>query len=84
MKTTAITEDAGRASSCTSPSRCSHDLISIRDAWSRVLGLATWADMIRTHMDHQAKLRQLSANNAVRVGGTPYPPRAGSPLDSGR
>jgi hypothetical protein len=23
-------------------------------------------------------------NNAVRVGGTPYPPRAGSTLDSGR
>ena len=37
----------------------SHDLISLRDAWSRVLGLATWADMIRTHMDHQAKLRKI-------------------------
>jgi hypothetical protein len=24
------------------------------------------------------------SNNAVRVGGTPYPERAGSPLDSGR
>ena len=26
----------------------------------------------------------LKPNNAVRVGGTPYPERAGSPLDSGR
>jgi hypothetical protein len=26
----------------------------------------------------------IEPNNAVRVGGTPYPPRVGSPLDSER
>jgi hypothetical protein len=68
MTTNAITEDANRASSCTCPSRCSHgfDPVTFRAAWGRVLGLAEWAEMIRTHMDHQAKLRQLgSANSGI-------------------
>ena len=45
----------------TSESSCSKtDPISMRAAWNRVLGLAAWADMIRTHMDYQASLRKMT------------------------
>jgi hypothetical protein len=36
----------------------------------------------RTLAATRAAYDELMENNAVRVGGTPYPPRAGSPLDS--
>ena len=47
------------------------DPVMFRAAWDRVLGLAEWAEMIRIHMDHQAKLRKLGSANARNQGQTP-------------
>lgn len=43
------------------------DPVALRSSWTRVLGLAEWAEMIQEHMKHQAKLRKMGRDHQAKL-----------------